>query len=150
MKSFNAAVPVLMISLAAVSFAQSDKPRENTEPTLKINSRAVLVDVVVSDKNGNPVKGLKQSDFTVLEDGKPQSLSFFEEHTAEDLARRSQKLEFPSLPPNFPLDFQAIIYPDVGMSNESIILANQRLAPISLQASCGRVWPHQDDAYVPR
>ena len=100
MKSFNAAVPVLMISLAAVSFAQSDKPRENTEPTLKINSRAVLVDVVVSDKNGNPVKGLKQSDFTVLEDGKPQSVAYFEEHSAEELSRRSQKPEFPSLPPN--------------------------------------------------
>src|SRR3569623_99505 len=100
MKSFNAAVPVLMISLAAVSFAQSDKPQENTEPTLKINSRAVLVDVVVSDKNGNPVKGLKQSDFTVLEDGKPQSVAYFEEHSAEELSRRSQKLEFPSLPPN--------------------------------------------------
>ena len=42
--------------------------------TLKVNSRAVLVDVIVTDKSGNPVKGLNQSDFTVLEDGKPQSL----------------------------------------------------------------------------
>jgi VWFA-related protein len=100
MKSFYAAIPVLMISLAAVSLAQSDKPQENPEPTLKINSRAVLVDVIVSDKNGNPVKGLKPNDFTVLEDGKPQSVAYFEEHSAEDLARRSQKLEFPGLPPN--------------------------------------------------
>jgi VWFA-related protein len=100
MKCSSAAVAVLATCLAAGLSAQVEKPQENAEPTLKVSSRAVLVDVLVTDKNGNPVKGLKQGDFTVLEDGKPQSLAYFEEHTAEDLARRSQPLEFPSLPPN--------------------------------------------------
>jgi len=100
MKCSSAAVAVLGTCLAAGLSAQVEKPQENAEPTLKVSSRAVLVDVLVTDKNGNPVKGLKQGDFTVLEDGKPQSLAYFEEHTAEDLARRSQPLEFPSLPPN--------------------------------------------------
>ena len=100
MKWFNAAAAILISSLAAGSSAQNDRPQESPDSTLKVNSRAVLVDVIVTDKSGNPVKGLTQSDFTVLEDGKPQPLAFFEPHTAEDLARRSQKLEFPSLPPN--------------------------------------------------
>lgn len=100
MKGLNAAVAILVTFLVAGASAQIGKPQEEREPVLKVNSRAVLVDILVTDKSGNPIKGLKQSDFTVLEDGKPQSLSFFEEHTAEDLARRSQKLEFPSLPPN--------------------------------------------------
>ena len=100
MKVFNAAAAVLIACFAAASSAQTEKPQESPEPTLKVNSRAVLVDVIVTDKSGNPVKGLKQSDFTLTEDGKPQSVGYFEEHTAEDLARRSQKLEFPSLPPN--------------------------------------------------
>jgi VWFA-related protein len=99
-KGLNAAVAILVTFLVAGASAQIGKPQEEREPVLKVNSRAVLVDILVTDKSGNPIKGLKQSDFTVLEDGKPQSLSFFEEHTAEDLARRSQKLEFPSLPPN--------------------------------------------------
>jgi VWFA-related protein len=68
--------------------------------TLKVNSRAVLVDVIVTDRNGNPVKGLKQDDFRLLEQAKPQSITYFEEHSSEDLANRSQKMEFPALPPN--------------------------------------------------
>ena len=38
----------------------------------------VTVNVVVRDKNGNVVKGLKREDFTVLEDGKPQSVDTFD------------------------------------------------------------------------
>jgi VWFA-related protein len=100
MKCVSAAVVVLVTSLAVGSSPQNNKPQENPEPTIKVNSRAVLVDVIVTDKGGNPVKGLKQNEFAVLEQGKPQSVAYFEEHTAEDLVRRSQKLDFPTLPQN--------------------------------------------------
>jgi VWFA-related protein len=38
----------------------------------------VTVDAVVTDKKGNPTSGLVAGDFAVLEDGAPQSLSYFE------------------------------------------------------------------------
>jgi len=38
----------------------------------------VNVDVVILDRQGNPVEGLTQADFTVQEDGRPQTLSAFE------------------------------------------------------------------------
>jgi VWFA-related protein len=45
------------------------------------------VDVVVVDKDGHPVRELKQSDFTVLDRGKPQTIAAFQEvdrpHSAE-------------------------------------------------------------------
>jgi len=44
----------------------------------KKNVEIVLVNVVVRDKQGNIIRGLKKDDFTVLEDGKPQSLSSFD------------------------------------------------------------------------
>jgi len=102
MKCFKTAFVaiVLIACVSKISNAQTIDLSISQEPTLKVNSRAVLVDVIVTDRNGNPVKGLKQEDFKILEDGKPQPVSYFEEHTQEDLARRSQKLEFPALPPN--------------------------------------------------
>src|SRR5207342_2880898 len=38
----------------------------------------VNVDVVVLDRQGNPVEGLTRSDFTVKEDGRTQAVSAFE------------------------------------------------------------------------
>ena len=43
----------------------------------------VTVDVVVLDRRGQPVKGLTQADFTILDEGRPQSIVSFDmiEHT---------------------------------------------------------------------
>ena len=46
--------------------------------TFKVTSELVLVSVTVRDKQGALVRGLKQSDFTVLEDGKIQRLQSFD------------------------------------------------------------------------
>jgi VWFA-related protein len=45
--------------------------------TLRTNTRLVVVDVVATDSNGQPVSDLKASDLIVLEDGKPQKISAF-------------------------------------------------------------------------
>jgi VWFA-related protein len=49
---------------------------------LKANALAVAVDVVVTRGNDEPVLSLRKQDFQVLEDGKPQPIDLFEEHTA--------------------------------------------------------------------
>lgn len=49
-------------------------------PTLKSEARAVVVDVLVTNSNNEPVTGLRQQDFELNEDGHPQSVVFFEEH----------------------------------------------------------------------
>src|SRR5712664_1215277 len=45
--------------------------------TIRSNTRLVVVDVVVTDKKGQPVAGLKAEDFTVEENGKKQKVSVF-------------------------------------------------------------------------
>jgi VWFA-related protein len=47
-------------------------------PAFPTKVEALTVDVVVLDKSGQPVRGLAKEDFTVLEDGRPQSLVAFE------------------------------------------------------------------------
>jgi VWFA-related protein len=65
--------------LAVPLLAQT--PGASSAPsTLRINSRSVLVDVVVTDKSGKPVTGLTPDSFTVSEQGKPQAIDYFEEH----------------------------------------------------------------------
>jgi VWFA-related protein len=59
-------------------------PPQNSQPnngsfTLKVNSDLVLTNIVVRDKKtGEVVRGLKQSDFTILENGKLQKTSTFD------------------------------------------------------------------------
>ena len=56
--------------------AQS-QPAELPVPTIRVNTHLVLVDVVVTDKSGNRVQGLKAEDFTLQEKGKNQKISVF-------------------------------------------------------------------------
>jgi VWFA-related protein len=50
--------------------------------TIRVNTRLVQFDVVVTDKDDRPVKDLKASDFAVLQDRKPQPIAAFEPHAA--------------------------------------------------------------------
>jgi VWFA-related protein len=68
-------------------------------PTLRANSRLVVVDVVVADAHGNPVHHLKQSDFSLLEGGKPQTVSHFEEHAPLSVVDSAKLPPMPKLQP---------------------------------------------------
>jgi VWFA-related protein len=76
--------PALTALPTTAALAQTATPAE-TEPeaTLKVNARTVLVDVVVIDKDGKTVPGLKKEDFEVTENGRKQTVNFFEPHFSE-------------------------------------------------------------------
>ncbi|HMG84476.1 MAG TPA: VWA domain-containing protein [Terracidiphilus sp.] len=112
MKLIHLGIAALAAALATSSMGQStDAATSTPQSTLKVNSRAVLVDVVVTDSKGNPVKGLKQDDFKVLEQGKPQNVGYFEEHGADSLARSGENRAFPQLPPNVFTNFSPLPTP---------------------------------------
>jgi VWFA-related protein len=54
------------------------EPRENQVPTFRGGVSAVLVDVVVTDRDGRPIADLTRDDFQVFEDGAPQTISTFD------------------------------------------------------------------------
>jgi VWFA-related protein len=56
--------------------------------TLQVYSRLTVLDVTATDASGRPVQGLQESDFTILEDGKPQPIRSFEEVVEEGVPPR--------------------------------------------------------------
>jgi VWFA-related protein len=89
---------LLIGSLYAQTPAPAAPGAQPPVPLLKQNVRAVVVDVVVT-KSDQPISGLHQQDFQVVEDGKPQTIDFFEEHTAKTLPPGSLA-PLPQMPPN--------------------------------------------------
>lgn len=57
---------------AAVLNAQDSAP-----PTIRVTTRLVQVNVVVHDKAGKPVPGLKKEDFTLFERGREKAIALF-------------------------------------------------------------------------
>jgi VWFA-related protein len=55
----------------------AQQPVQRAQGTIQAGVSAVLVDVVVHDKKGQPVRDLEQSEFQVTEDGVPQTISSF-------------------------------------------------------------------------
>ena len=80
--------PSVMVALAAVVCgavvrpaaapqAASPAPQAQGLPVFRGGTDVIQVDVSVIDKNRRPVRGLAASDFTILEDGKPQPIVAF-------------------------------------------------------------------------
>jgi VWFA-related protein len=71
------AIATLLCSLTVVA---QETPRLGETVEVSI----VNVDVVVTDRKGNRVRGLTRDGFHIFEDGKPQPVSNFAEYAADD------------------------------------------------------------------
>ena len=71
----------LLCFLLAASAQQAPPPRRHAQDgiaTFTSTAQLVVEIVTVKDKNGKPIEGLTAKDFTVTEDGVPQTIKFFE------------------------------------------------------------------------
>jgi len=81
----------VILCAGAVSLLGQQAP--TAAGTVRVTTRLVLVDVIVTDKDGRPVTELTREDFTLLEDGKPQPISVFTfEQPGEDAAAEAAAL----------------------------------------------------------
>src|SRR5271169_4000818 len=93
MQSRGKIAAVVLVSLILVSLSlvwgQQQPPVQNPPISgggVKFTSISQLVveNVMVKDKNGNPVEGLTAKDFTITENGVPQTIAFFEYQKLQD------------------------------------------------------------------
>jgi len=109
---------VVRLAMAAQVSAQNSSPvsgqigYQNLAQgyTLKVTSNEVLVDVRVTDRKGEPVTDLKQSDFRVYEDGVLQKINSFELENIQKLAQEAggngkpAEINLGALPKTMPQD----------------------------------------------
>ncbi len=69
-----AAAPLLAAQTAPPQQPQTQEPIA----TFRSGVRAIQVDAVVTDEHGQPVRGLSEADFEIIEKGKPQAITTFE------------------------------------------------------------------------
>ncbi|MBA2305052.1 MAG: VWA domain-containing protein [Acidobacteria bacterium] len=115
-RSHVVASTLALLFLAPPAAAQQPTPPPQSPaaqwPTFKSRVTVVPVDVRVVDRNGNPVKDLKQEDFTILEDGAPQRIVQFS----------FQELSPASTPGREPLAFRKPLGETVAPQSRRIFL----------------------------
>jgi VWFA-related protein len=108
--------------------------------TLSVTVNRVVLDVVVTDSQQNAVRGLTQSDFSIFEDNKPQTIKSFEAFNF-DPVKEYVAPKMPALPPDTYLNvatteergpLYVIVYDAVHMRHNDIeddqIRARKQLA----------------------
>src|ERR1700730_4003519 len=81
----RAAVLVGLAGALALAVAADSTPSgqaERSQPSFPARAEAITVDVVVLDRDGQPVGGLTKEDFVLLEGGRPQPIVAFETRQA--------------------------------------------------------------------
>jgi VWFA-related protein len=121
-------IPLIVLALLGALPSAAQPP----EPILKSTSRAVQMEVSVNDTSGNPVHGLKKSDFTVTDDGRPREIRIYSgEIDAND---KTPRPELTALPPG--------VYSNrFGLHDARIataIVIDAMLRPDGLQKEAGR------------
>jgi VWFA-related protein len=123
---------LLLFAEGLVTAQQPSPPPKDPGLVLRVTTRMALVDAIVLDKEGHPVKGLKSEDFTLTEDGLRQSIASFSEHTLEHADA--------VLPP--------VIPPHVTTNRPAVTQTNAENGTIAVLLLDGLNTPAQNQIYV--
>jgi VWFA-related protein len=109
--------------------AASAPPAQEPTETIRTGTQIVVVDVSVTDHSGNPVRGLKASDFALTEGKASQDIRHFEEHGVNQQPPSGPPLKLPPgtftdyspVPPDSTLNVLLIDTLNTPMSDQSFL-----------------------------
>jgi len=125
---------LLCFMIASLAAAQAPTPETAQAPppgatVLHTGAELVVVDVVVEDKDGHPIHGLKREDFTLSENKAPQTIRNFDEHTSNTPLEKIEPL--PPQPPGVFTNYTDM--PSNGVLN--VLLLDNLNTPVKDQAN---------------
>ncbi len=118
---------LLALTLAPLAGAAPEPPAAPTT-AFPAGVEVVNVDVVVLDQKGQPIEGLKAGDFTVLEDGRPQTVSTFEAVTLGESAeapRRRERVSTNAAAPERADRWYVVVFDDANITPRGTHRAHQ-------------------------
>jgi VWFA-related protein len=135
---------LLIMIIAAITAGGQGIPGDKEE-VIKVDTQLVEVPVVITDKTGKPILNLKQSNFAIYEDGKPQEILNFSSVSAPfevallldtSGSTRSDLSLIQHAAENFidslrPGDRVALIAYDQGGRNSGVQAVTQVLSPLT-------------------
>lgn len=77
----------ILAAIFAAIFLSIPIRAQRPDEVVRVDTELVSFEVTVTDKNGNPVKDLQPSDFTVVEDGNVRKADFFQPIIKSDASR---------------------------------------------------------------
>lgn len=158
-------------------FGQQQKPAQQADDVIRVNTELVQTDLTVVDKRGHFVDGLKAEQFELRVDAKPQPLIFFEQVAAGSSAEEKQLaaartanervVDSPDHKPSVASDRGRLIFffvDDVHLTGESLtrarsllshfvadqMAANDRVAVVSTSGQIGFLQQLTDNKAVLR
>ena len=128
------AIPCLLAAVFTVTAtvtvtAQAPAPRPPESEIIHAGTQLVIVDVVVQDRDGHPIHGLKREDITLTEDKNPQQIRNFEEHTFIPSTTHGPEMKLPPgtftnytpTPPNSTLNVLLLDALNTPMADQSYV-----------------------------
>jgi Ca-activated chloride channel homolog len=67
-----------VLLLFLLSFFSNSVSAQKEDDVIKVDTSLVVLNATITDSKGKPIPGLKNNQFTIFEDGKPQEISLFE------------------------------------------------------------------------
>ena len=120
------------LAAAAQQVGQNAPAPSNPTVTFQSNSQLVIETVSVKDKNGRPVDKLTAKDFSVTEDGAPQTIRFFEYQQLPEVVPDSTSASISSRAAPFPKLPKSQIAPE---SPGNVKYQNRRLLALYFDMS---------------
>lgn len=122
----------LLAALAlSIGAAPPGQTPSRAQPVFPSGIDLVTVDVVVLDREGNPIEGLTAADFVVTEDGRPQTVTAFQAVTLSDspsVSRPRVRVSTNLPPTDSAARWFFVVFDDVNLSPLSTPRAREAVA----------------------